>query len=133
MALGGKRAGAGRKPGKKSATTLLRMDSLRALQDGGVTPLTVMLMTMRALWEKATEVEGQLDTKLAERAAALAKDAAPFIHPKLANVEMKQAGNVKVTRAIFVMSQDGQVVKKMPMEPEAALIEPEGEKAPEST
>lgn len=132
MARGGKRPGAGRKPGKPSVAKRLREESVRVLQDGGVTPLAVILTTMRALWGKATEKAGEIDLKYARGAAELAKDAAPFVHPKLAQVDMTARGAVKVTKAVFVMSQDGKVVQQLPMDepvPEEKVIEGESKPA----
>lgn len=43
----------------------------------GISPLEVMLGAMREAWEKGDR----------EAAANFAKDAAPYVHPKLANVQ----------------------------------------------
>ncbi len=77
---GGPRKGAGRKPGAANQKTREIAD--KAVQKG-ITPLEVMLEAMNALRES-----GDL-----EKAAGIAKDAAPYIHPKLSSVEM----NAKVT------------------------------------
>jgi hypothetical protein len=74
MARGGKRAGAGRRPG--SVTTKTREIADRAIQDG-VTPLEVMLKAMREHYS----------AERWDQAAAVAKDAAPYMHPKLAAIE----------------------------------------------
>jgi hypothetical protein len=57
----------------------------------GITPLEVMLEAMH----KARS-EGDLD-----RAAHFAKDAAPYIHAKLANIEAKVEGDVGLTVEII--------------------------------
>lgn len=72
---GGARPGAGRKPG--SATKRTREIADKAAQMG-ITPLEVMLEAMNTLREA-----GEL-----EKAASVAKDAAPYIHPKLSAIEM---------------------------------------------
>ena len=75
MARGGKRVGAGRPAG--SATRRTREIADAAARDG-LSPLEVMLRAMR-------------EHALAERwdqAAAVAKDAAPYCHPRLAAVEV---------------------------------------------
>lgn len=72
---GGRRPGAGRKPGSATKKTRDIADKAAAT---GLTPLEVMLEAMNALREA-----GDL-----ERAAGVAKDAAPYIHPKLSSVEM---------------------------------------------
>ena len=75
MARGGKRVGAGRPAG--SATRRTREIADAAARDG-LSPLEVMLRAMR-------------EHALADRwdqAAAVAKDAAPYCHPRLAAVEV---------------------------------------------
>lgn len=84
---GGVRKGAGRKAG--SATKKTRAIADKAAEEG-VTPLEVMLRTMRQL---VTDAEGEDPTKpntmLLERAAAVAKDAAPYMHARLSSVDVK--------------------------------------------
>jgi hypothetical protein len=85
MPRGGRRAGAGRKPG--SLTTRTREIAERAAEDG-VTPLEHMLAVMR-------------DPKAAlERRDAMAKAAAPYIHPSLASIRHggEDGGPVKIER-----------------------------------
>jgi len=77
---GGARKGAGRKPG--SATKKTREIADRAAS-AGITPLEVMIETMLML-RKAGEHE---------KAAMIAKDAAPYVHPRLSSIDAK----VKVT------------------------------------
>lgn len=43
----------------------------------GITPLEVMIQTMRKLWNDGDQMA----------ACAIAKDAAPYMHPRLANIE----------------------------------------------
>ncbi|MET3409480.1 hypothetical protein [Methylobacterium sp. 1030] len=76
MAGGGRRPGAGRKPG--SATTKTREIAERAIAEG-ITPLEVMLTAMRH----------HADASRWDEAAGVAKDCAPYIHPRLAAVEHK--------------------------------------------
>lgn len=73
---GGKRPGAGRKPG--AATQRTRDIADKAAADG-VTPLEVMLATMRDAFD-----EGDRDVAL-----AAARDAAPYIHPRLSAIAHK--------------------------------------------
>jgi hypothetical protein len=80
MARGGKRPNAGRKPG--SATKKTRDIANRAASEG-ITPLEVMLQAMRAHYDA-----GNLD-----EAALKAKDAAPYVHPKLASVDNTLKGD----------------------------------------
>lgn len=74
MTHGGARTGAGRKAGVLTSKT--RAIAEQAIADG-ITPLEVMLHAMRAKYG-----EGDLVA-----AAALAKDAAPYVHPRLAAIE----------------------------------------------
>lgn len=74
MARGGKRIGAGRPRGAATRKTKEIADRASA---EGLTPLEVMLKAMRAHVEK-----DDLDA-----AASIAKDAAPYMHAKLASVQ----------------------------------------------
>ena len=73
---GGKRPGAGRPLGSKNQRTA---EIARAASDAGITPIEVMLSTMRELWDLGT-----LEAK--REAATIAKDAAPYVHPRLASI-----------------------------------------------
>ena len=70
MARGGKREGAGRKPG--SANVRTRETAERAAQEG-ITPLEVLLGAMREAWEENDKA----------KASGFAKEAAPYVHPRL--------------------------------------------------
>lgn len=107
MANGGARPGAGRKPGGANQKTREIAD--RAAQEG-ITPLEVMLRAMREHVAHSDALRKQADDAdmallLGERddpetpaklrgaalsaiteASAMAKDAAPYMHPRLANV-----------------------------------------------
>lgn len=74
---GGKRKGAGRKPG--SATKRTREVADKSAEDG-LTPLEFMLRIMR---DETADLAHRLD---------MAKAAAPYVNPRLANIEFK--GNV---------------------------------------
>jgi hypothetical protein len=103
---GGKRANAGRKPG--SATQKTRAIADKAAEDG-VTPLEVMLDNMRFAHGEAHVVLEKLVAGGAEVPEAFnefkellrfrgiaqeaAKDAAPYLHPRLSSVEV----NAEVT------------------------------------
>jgi hypothetical protein len=68
----------------------------------GITPLEALLRTMRKLWAKAHEASLP-DLDLAKQACAIAAQAAPYCHPRLAAIETKvdTTGQVevKLTRA----------------------------------
>lgn len=71
---GGRRDGAGRKAGSRNKRTQQAMDEAAR---GGILPLDVMLQAMRERFEAGDFKE----------AAAIAKDAAPYVHPRLASVQ----------------------------------------------
>ncbi len=75
MARGGKREGSGRKPGSRN--TLTREIADRLSRDG-VTPLEVMLRIMRSADAGGDE----------EMALDAAKSAAPYMHPRLNQVDV---------------------------------------------
>ncbi len=74
MSRGGKREGAGRPAG--AVTRRTREIADRALAEG-ISPLEVMLSTMRWLYGEKKRTE----------ACAIAKDAAPYLHPRLSSIE----------------------------------------------
>ena len=74
MAHGGKRQGAGRKAGAKTKRT---QEIAAKASAEGITPLEVMVGAMREAWERNDK----------DAAARFAKDAAPYMHPRLAAVE----------------------------------------------
>jgi hypothetical protein len=92
---GGRRSGAGRKRG--SSTKKTREIADRAAAEG-LTPLEVMLKAMRAIVTKAEDLQQSQaqegDSAVAAldlmvQAAAVAKDAAPYMHPRLQSVTLK--------------------------------------------
>lgn len=95
---GGRRPGAGRKPG--SATKKTREVADRAAASG-ITPLEVMLEAMES-FRNAGDLE---------KAASFAKDAAPYLHPRLAAVQHagKDGGPIESEGKLvveFVRAQD---------------------------
>jgi hypothetical protein len=84
---GGRREGAGRKPG---SPTKRRREIIDEAAKDGITPLEVQLRTMRALWDEANKGR-TLDFEKATAACAIAKDAAPYLHPRLASIEAQVA------------------------------------------
>lgn len=79
---GGKRAGAGRKPG--SATKKTREIADKAAEDG-LTPLEFMLQIMRG--EPPETEDERVKLSYVEMRFEAAKAAAPYVHPKLAAIE----------------------------------------------
>lgn len=94
---GGKRAGAGRKV--SSTTRKTRAIADKMVEDGELTPLEFMLQTMRETPDdlRKQHKSGKIDTAefvirmrdLIDRRYAAAKDAAPYLHPRLASIEAK--------------------------------------------
>ena len=74
---GGSRPGAGRPPGSKNQRSA---EIARAAVEAGITPIEVMLTAMRDLWEVGTP-------EAKREAATIAKDAAPYVHPRLASID----------------------------------------------
>lgn len=110
---GGKRDGSGRKSGTANVKT--REIAEKAIVEG-ITPLEVMLKAMRSFVEAAEKignekiesVNGEVITQLGllTEASKVAKDAAPYIHPRLAAIDhtskgeqIGQAGGVLVVPA----------------------------------
>lgn len=102
----GERRG-GRKKGTPNTATNKRREVAEAALASGLTPLDVMLNTMRTLWDKAesgqneTQFEGDREkivTPLEMRMMAVdvAQKAAPYVHPKLANIEANVNAQVGV-------------------------------------
>jgi len=79
---GGKRKGAGRPKSADTPIGKLRQElTMRALKEG-TTPLEVMLEAMREAYEQGG----------AAAAMPYAKEAAPYLHPKLSSVDAKVDG-----------------------------------------
>jgi hypothetical protein len=85
MPRGGHREGAGRKPGSKLTKSQLIAAEVR---EAGISPLELQLTTMRELWRRA-HASREMDLGLAMQACQIAKDCAPYIHPRLAAIEAK--------------------------------------------
>ena len=73
MATGGVRAGAGRKPGVPNKRTAKMMERVAA---DGIMPLDYMLQILR---DETAEAESRMWA---------AEKAAPYLHPKLSNVQL---------------------------------------------
>ena len=83
---GGKRAGAGRKKGAATQRTKKTNTIAEKAAGDGVLPLQVMLEAMREMYE----------AKQLGKAAAIAKDAAPYLHRRLATITHEGAVGVKL-------------------------------------
>ena len=80
MSRGGKRQGAGRKPGATTTKTREIADKAAA---GGITPLEFMLSVLR---DESAPTDARFEA---------AKQAAPYIHPKLSSIEAKIDADVR--------------------------------------
>lgn len=100
---GGARSGAGRKPGSKNRNTkaIAAIAEKVAAGETGATPLELLVTTMRWLDEKARRNESVVigegpaarrysPLELRLLAADVAAKAAPYVHPRLANVGTPQ-------------------------------------------
>ena len=94
---GGPRNGSGRKAGLANKHTREIADKAHV---EGITPLEVMLNTMRKAWEDGNAEGMDPMQALTHRMAAVetAKHAAPYMHPKLAQTELtgKDGGSLIV-------------------------------------
>ena len=122
MAKGGKREGAGRKAGGKNKRTLAAETLRSKLLEDGDSPLEVMIGNMRTAQRKANKLIAELDkvtlagasaetleatAQLTKETRALmmaahecAKDAAPYLHPKLANIEVDGSMSITLEAAL---------------------------------
>lgn len=93
---GGKRNGAGRPKTKDTPAGKLNAELvLRALREG-TTPLDVMLEAMKEAYEKG----GAL------LAMPYAKEAAPYMHPKLTSVDATLSGQIGQYQAVPVEERE---------------------------
>jgi len=94
---GGRRPGAGRKKGSQSSKTKARLALVERLNAGALTPLEVMLAAM----------EDALACGNMHAAAAFAKDAAPYMHPRLQAVMHAQPPSGKSDLQELLEELDG--------------------------
>ena len=92
MRHGGTRPGAGRKKG--SGNKKRSADLIARLHLEGLTPLDVMLNTMKAFWQMAQNPDGTIDREKAQAASMIAKYAAPYVHPRLNFIDNKISGEM---------------------------------------
>jgi hypothetical protein len=85
MAHGGKRPGAGRKPGSATQRTREIADAIA----DGLTPLEFLTNIYR---DEREEMGRRIDA---------AKAAAPYVHAKLANIDANVTGNIVIADAVF--------------------------------
>jgi hypothetical protein len=66
-------------------------------------------MLMRELWRQA-HLNGEMDVGLATQACQIAKDCAPFVHPRLASVEARIDAVGRVEVAIDLIRQEERLI-----------------------
>lgn len=96
MARGGTRPGAGRRAGTKAPTTKRRLEFSEEATKNGVTPLEVMLSAMRQAYKSNNMKD----------AAGYAKDAAPYVHPRLNAIEHAGPGGGPIQHSVEVVFVD---------------------------
>lgn len=91
MTRGGARPGSGRKPGTVNEQTKRKRELAEAAAAAGITPLELMLSAMRD-----AHLRGDLD-----KAHSFARDAAPYVHPRLAATQVtgKDGGPIQTADA----------------------------------
>jgi len=103
MPRGGRRAGAGRKPGstnKKRSAALVR----KAHESGEIMPLEVQLEAMRYHYGKWQETGDELSLK---EANMIAMGASPYLHPRLAAIDQRTTMETGDTLTMLLRSIDG--------------------------
>ena len=105
---GGRRPGAGRPIGSKNQRTA---EIARAAAESGITPIEVMLGATRDLWAQGTP-------EAKREAADIAKDAAPYIHARLASIDQ----TIKEDRPFAVLPGELSIEEwQLTYDPQAAL------------
>lgn len=66
----------------------MRKALVEELVVSGITPLEVLLVEMRDAWN-TMGADGKPDPLARNRAVAIAKEAAPYVHPKLSSIDAK--------------------------------------------
>ena len=95
MAKGGVRKGAGRKKGSAHQKT---REIANKLAITGITPLEVMTNVMREFYELSQITDNSIQrTKYLEIACNAAKDAAPYMHPRLSAIDVGNKDNKPFT------------------------------------
>jgi hypothetical protein len=110
---GGYRQGAGRKAG--SVTRKTRELAEQFIKSGAATPLEVMIKTMHELLEAAEHINAESESdigavseervKLLNMAAAIARYAAPYLHPRLSAIEHTGKNGAPLQSGVLVVPQ----------------------------
>jgi hypothetical protein len=85
----GERRG-GRQKGTPNKRTRMRLAQAAALEAAaraeGITPIELMINSMRMLWRQAHAGPGDPNRELVAQACGIARDVAPYLHPRLAAI-----------------------------------------------
>lgn len=103
---GGRRPGAGRRKGVPNLKTKPKLERLVKAASEGITPLEVMLEAMRK-----SHGEGDLD-----KAVAHAKEAAPYMHPRLGQNHTTVAGDEDAPlqyQVLTAIDRDSMIIKQL--------------------
>ncbi len=111
MARGGKREGAGGKPGQVSVKS---QEAAKAIvTDGKKTPLEVMIEAMRWAYDMAIADQNPASKNIwLETASAHAAKAAPYIHSKLATMEVKNAEGETFKTSSSLAEEDHAIIQR---------------------
>jgi hypothetical protein len=83
----------GRQKGTPNKRTAAMKEALAAVSDEGLSPLEVMVKVMRHFLEMAENTKDPIERAVyMEKASEHAAKAAPYMHPKLASVEVGGRG-----------------------------------------
>lgn len=101
---GGARVNAGRPKGSKNKRTIARETLAQSALGQGVTPLEVLLHTMRKHWKNGDQ----------KAACEIAKDVAPYLHPRLSAIDTKLDGTLQTyeARPVPVEHRDSDAIGK---------------------
>jgi hypothetical protein len=89
-------------------------NAARRLHKNGISPLEVLVWTMREAWEKATDKKTGdiINFEKAKEAAELAVQAAPYMHPRLQHVkaEVEESERVKIILGHAMSEEEWQLM-----------------------
>jgi hypothetical protein len=103
MPRGGRRPGAGRKPGRQNKRKSYEIVKA-AFESGEAMPLEVMLQSMRFHWRQWEESADKADLK---EAGMLAQAAAPYCHARLQAIDTRTTVEAGDTLANLLRQIDG--------------------------
>lgn len=114
MARGGKRSGAGRKARTPNKASQKRQQEIA---ESGPTPLDAIIKKMRfhlSIFDmetaKGDEADGKALSAALDKAVEAARDAAPYVHPRLASIQHAGEGGGPMKHAVevtFVRAKEG--------------------------